>query len=137
MDPRHYGDPMSSWEYSENPRRDLLPHRAPLLLRLGAGALTCGLASCFVPCFCPVAVILGCLVGLMARADLRAMQEGEMDPEGRVDTRQALLLGVAGALLSPGGVVLVATYMIGHSTGYLRQPPAPANAPANPGGRPR
>jgi hypothetical protein len=90
----------------------LLPHRALALLRLAGVVFVCGVASCEALCCVPVTILLGCVVSSMCRADLRAMREGAMDPRGQQLTRQALLLGIAGAFLSAGGA-MVAVHKFG------------------------
>jgi hypothetical protein len=62
-------------------RRDLPPHRGVLILVLGILSLvSCGL--------------LGPVAWAMGHADLAAIREGRMDPEGRGQTEAGRILGI-------------------------------------------
>lgn len=72
------------WRYAD----DMRPHRAVLILIFSI----LGVVKC---CF-----IWGLLAWLMGRADLQAMERGEMDPEGESMTRVGVILGMVTTLLS-------------------------------------
>ncbi|MGL4551828.1 MAG: hypothetical protein ACRC33_11635, partial [Gemmataceae bacterium] len=65
-------------------RRDALPHRGPLIDRLGAAALVGGAAALVTG---PLGLLVALLTGLpawwMAAEDLPRMRTGEVDPAGR------------------------------------------------------
>ena len=93
---RELDDPRP-WEEPGAVRRDVEPHRGPLLRGLGNLALLlCILTVCW--CVGLVGVPLAAAVWAVARHDLRAMAAGRMDPEGRRDTTQARRLGGAGVV---------------------------------------
>ena len=67
--------------------------------------LTLGIMS-FV---CNFALIPGILAWIMGRSDLRQMDAGQMDPEGRGLTQAGMILGIISTLL----VVLVLLFYAG------------------------
>ncbi len=75
-----------------------LPHRGGTVLTLGIA----GLFGAAVFAFCWPMLAINLFVTLpawlMGQADLRAMQAGAMDPEGRGTTRAGYLLGIFGTL---------------------------------------
>ena len=74
---------------------DLEPHRGVLVLTLGImGLFSCAL--CGVPAF------------IMGRSDLREIDEGRMNPEGRTQTKAGMILG----LISVVYVLLAAIYIV-------------------------
>jgi len=82
--------------------RPLAPHRANMVL-------TFGILSCFV-----VPIVMGSIAWFMGRADLRAMDEGRMDPSGRSMTQTGSILGIVMAvfhLLSMIGIVALLYWM--------------------------
>jgi hypothetical protein len=88
------------WEIPGNLRPDCEPHRALLLMLLGAAALACGGLSVLVVVPALAAVPLGLAVWHMADRDLRAMRWGQMDPAGRRGTVLAQLWGIGGVVFS-------------------------------------
>ncbi len=65
----------------------LKPHRGPLILGLGIFALLC----------CQIAGIVNIF---LARADLKEMEAGTMDPEGKTFTTIGFWLGIVAAVFS-------------------------------------
>lgn len=90
-------DPDDDLRPERRRRRDWEPHRAGFVLAMG-------LISLAGPFVCPPLVFLGMVPGLMAwvmgSADLRKMRRGEMDPEGRDNTKAGWICGILGTLLS-------------------------------------
>jgi uncharacterized Tic20 family protein len=66
-------------------RRDVEPHRGSPLVLLGMLSL--------------IVVVLGPLVIYLAKSDLRKIDAGDMDPEGRQLTKLARKLGFASILI--------------------------------------
>lgn len=72
------------------------PHHGVLVLVIGTLSLLSFIPCCItLPCG-PIAWILGA-------SDLRAMRQGQMDPEGERLTRAGLILGIIGTVL--GGII--------------------------------
>jgi hypothetical protein len=67
-------------------RRDLQPHRGPMILALGIISLV----------FC--GVIFGPMAWIMGQQDLNAIREGQMDPEGEGLTNAGRVCGILGTL---------------------------------------
>lgn len=70
------------------------PHRGAVILVLGI----LGLVICF---------ILGIVAWMMANTDLREMDAGRMDPEGRGLTQAGKICGIISVILAIIGVVFV------------------------------
>jgi hypothetical protein len=82
-------------------RRDCAPHRASTVLVLGILSL--------VICH----VILGPIAWIMGSADLRAMRDGRMDPEGEGSTRAGMICGIIGTCLALFGCLIWAFLLAG------------------------
>lgn len=82
-----------SRRYADDYERRLIPHRGIMILVFGI----VGYISC-IPIF-------GILAWVMGSQDIRAMDEGRMDPEGRGLTRAGQILGMILCLLSIVGIV--------------------------------
>jgi hypothetical protein len=72
--------------------RDYEPHRGPLVKALGLIGLVGGMVFVLPLVFGPFAWLLG-------SRDLRAMQDGHMDPRGRKQTRLGWLCGIAASVM--------------------------------------
>ena len=77
----------------------LRPHRGVMILVFGILSL--------VICF-----IFGIVAWVMGNADLREMDAGQMDPEGRGLTQAGKILGIVGVCLTALGVVITILYLI-------------------------
>ena len=78
--------------------------------------LTLGIVSIF---FAPL--ILGTMAWIMGNTDLRAMQEGQMDPEGESQTRAGRTIGMVMVCLTIGlWVALFGFIGIMAATGNMR-----------------
>lgn len=71
-------------------RRDLVPHRGPLVLIFGILALTCG---------CPLGLIFGIVAWTLGSNDLAEIRGGRMDPEGEGLTQAGRVCGIVGVCL--------------------------------------
>jgi hypothetical protein len=141
-------------------RRNQVPHRGGLLLTLGIGSIVAGVIS--VPAefglglctlCCPLGVFamaaagvimvigLGCGIPavFMAQSDLRMMEEGTRDPDGRGLTRGGWICAVIGIVLNVlsvvVSVVLIVVYGTALFTAAATAPPPPNQPPVNPPGR--
>jgi len=112
--------------YTRRPRvrHDAEPHRGGTVLGLGVASLVLGM----IYFFALIALPLGIAAWVMGRHDLRKMEEGVMDPNGRKKTKDGWLCGLIGtfvslfyALISLGFIVL---FVVAES-----QPAAPAPPP--------
>ena len=72
-----------------------IAHRGPLVLTLGIVSLVCN-----------VLLIPGILAWVFGKSDLKQMQLGQMDPEGRGMTQAGMILGIISTALV--GLVLLA-----------------------------
>jgi hypothetical protein len=95
------------------------PHRGTLILVLGIVSLVA----------CP---ILGPIAWIMGNGDLKKMDEGVMDPEGKSNTNVGKILGIVGTVLLALQVLAFVFYIV--VIGFVvanAQPPkaAPQNQP--------
>jgi hypothetical protein len=87
--------------YDDGPYRspDELPHRGGIVLAFGILSIVLAVASL---AFC-LPVVFGLPLGILAwvwgRKDLRAMDAGLMDPEGRGNTQGGFICGIIGTVL--------------------------------------
>ncbi len=72
---------------------NLKPHRGTLVLVLGILGLVC----CFV---------CGIIAWVMGNTDLKAMDAGEMDPEGRGTTQAGKICGIVSVALQAIGLLV-------------------------------
>jgi hypothetical protein len=105
------GDSPRPWDEPGAVRRDLEPHRADLLLRLGSVAFVLSLLS---PLAVPgvLAAALGVAVYRMGKRDLTRMAAGKMDPAGAADIRLATWRGDVGTVLGFCGVLGCAPFCL-------------------------
>jgi len=110
---------MPPWEQPGALRRDVTPHRGPLLLVLGIlsivfvpMAMCCGVIGI---AFALAGVGLGTSAWVMGHRDLRKMRQNQLDPRGKGLTTAGWICGIVGTLLSLLGMlvslVLVAFYL--------------------------
>jgi len=78
--------------------RSLAPHRGSLVLTLGVFALLCNLM-----------LVPGILAWIFGRSDLKEIDAGRMDPQGRGITQAGMVLGIIGTALP---LVIMALYII-------------------------
>ena len=71
------------------------PHRGPLILILGIASLVCCMLF-----FAAIPAII------MANEDLRKMNQGVMNPEGRGLTQAGKIIGIIGLVINGGGIIL-------------------------------
>jgi hypothetical protein len=76
-------------------RRDAEPHRGRAIQALGIGSLVCAAFYFF-----PIGLPLGIAAWVMGRRDLKKMDAGVMEPNGRRKTRDGWLCGVIGTILN-------------------------------------
>ena len=76
-------------------------HRGGIILALGVMAIVCNFAA--VP---------GILAWVMGRADLKQMDAGRMDPEGRGLTQAGMIMGMIMTIFVIIGIVLTVCYVI-------------------------
>lgn len=76
------------------------PHRGTMILVFGILGLIC----------CPIFAILAWVMG---NADLRAMREGQMNPEGMSLTNVGRILGIVGTVLLIIGIILQVLALLG------------------------
>jgi hypothetical protein len=101
-----YDDDDEHWQ-RRRMRRDLLPHRGGLVMGLGIGSAVTGpLGICSYGILSIIGVALGITAWMMGRGDMRQMDKGEMDPDGRGMTQAGLICGIIGTSL--GGLMLLA-----------------------------
>jgi hypothetical protein len=87
---------------------ELAPHRAGVVIGLGATSFALALATCAHYGLClPVAIPLGIIAWVMGVRDMRRMRTGEIDPAGRSSTQLGLVFGIIGTSLGALFVLLV------------------------------
>ncbi|HEV3262313.1 MAG TPA: hypothetical protein VG013_36010 [Gemmataceae bacterium] len=100
------------WEKAGAVRRDDEPHRAALLILIGAGGLILDASSCLLLLPALLGLSLGIAVCVMAARDMEKMYKGSMDPGGMDRTRTASLLGFCAIVFAVIGMA-VAVWAIG------------------------
>lgn len=83
------------WEKYGAVRRDALPHRGGLLYRLSLFAFF----AAFVGPLSLISLPISVTIAILAHGDLAAIQRGELDPEGRLQTGLARTLAVVGIFI--------------------------------------
>jgi hypothetical protein len=86
--------PVADPEQDFGLRRDLDPHRGPLILVLGIVSLV---MLGFLP---PAGIPFGIAAWLMGRNDLKKIRARTMDPEGESKTNAGRLCGLVGTIIS-------------------------------------
>lgn len=112
-------------------RRDAEPHRGGTVQVLGIVSLVLSVIWLF-----PLGIPLGIAAWVMGRRDLKKMDEGTMDPNGRKKTRDGWLCGLIGtclnslfALLFVGIIVMAVIADSGPSRPPPARPPAVVKQP--------
>ncbi len=104
------------------------PHRGGLILGLGIGSLVVSIVGC--P---PVGLILGLMAWRWGRGDLRRMDAGEMDPDGRGITQAGWVCGLIGAIVGGLYMLLILAYVAFFAFVIaVVPPPAPPPPPRTP-----
>jgi hypothetical protein len=87
-------------------RRDFDPHRSGMVMGLGITSAALGVIGFSGPCCCllcdvlPVAAIgTGIPAWIMGQSDIRKMDTGSMDPDGRGGTQAGFICGIVGSAL--------------------------------------
>jgi hypothetical protein len=83
-------------------RRDCEPHRGTIILTLGVVSLVAPV----------IAPIVGIIAILMGRADLRKMENGEMDPEGKGVTLAGWICAIIGTIFQSIFLLLIVLYIV-------------------------
>ncbi len=131
-EPDHPPARLESDYFDDRPRYER-PHRAGMILAFGIISLV------FFQCM--IGLVFGILAWVMGNTDLRAMDEGEMDPDGRSLTRTGRILGIVGLIVSGVYTLLVIGYLVvvfafvaamPKPAPPVAPPPAPAPAPVPP-----
>jgi predicted Zn finger-like uncharacterized protein len=84
-------------------RRDLMPHRGPLILVLGILGLVIGLST-------GVGFVLGLFAWILGNNDLKEMQAGRMDREGEGMTQGGRICGMIATILLVIGLLILLLY---------------------------
>jgi hypothetical protein len=108
------GDDWEPWRQPGAVRRDVEPHRGPLLLALANATLVGGLVSVCLPGALVPAFVLGCFAYWASRSDLRKMRAGLLDPSGRADARRAGQRSLFGLFLALTAELLWLTILCYH-----------------------
>lgn len=113
-------------------RRDCEPHRGNLVLILGILSLVLFWAPL-------IGLILGIVVTVMGRADLKKMENGAMDPQGKGLTLAGWICGIIGTIFGALAslyfiffVVVYAIILFAVFRAMPPRPPAPAPLPPPP-----
>jgi hypothetical protein len=103
--PSRYDDDYD--DYGRPPlRRDQVPHRSSLILTLGIVSIIAGsLGFCCYGLPAAIALPTGLCAWLMGQGDLRQMDQGLMDSDGRSNTHGGVVCGIIGTVL--GGLDVV------------------------------
>jgi endogenous inhibitor of DNA gyrase (YacG/DUF329 family) len=92
-------------------RRDVLPHRANIVLLLGVLSSVTVIAACCFQLVGVIGVALGLVAVVMANHDLPKMHRGEMDPAGRENTNLGRIFGIIGMVLNGLMLLLCLGYL--------------------------
>jgi hypothetical protein len=88
-------------------RSDWEPHRGAMILTLGLVALVGGMSFCGLP------LVIGPIAWLLGAWDLRAMRDGQMDPDGESMTRTGQVCGIIATVLLVIGTPIVCFAFMG------------------------
>jgi hypothetical protein len=109
-------------------RRDAEPHRGGVIQALGIVSLVMGVIWFLFPIGLP----LGIAAWVMGHRDLRKMEDGTMDPNGRKKTRDGRLCGIVGTVLCCAIAAFVLFMIAMIVMDESRPQPAPQPWPNNP-----
>lgn len=99
-------------------RRDLEPHRGGMLLTMGIISIILGVIGlsgwccCIMDVFPAAGVALGLTAWLMGQGDLKKIDSGDMDPDGRANVNTGYVCGIVGTALSAFGILCSIGWMI-------------------------
>ncbi len=105
-----YDDEYDDFRRSRRRRRDLLPHRAGMILTFGILSLVLPFSCGFLGAL--ISLVLGPMAWLMGTADLRQIQQGTMDPDGQGNTRGGQICGIIGTCLSILFILACGLYLV-------------------------
>jgi hypothetical protein len=88
-------------------RSSMEPHRGTLVLILGIASV----ALPFIG-FAIIAFVPGILAWIFGKNDLKKMDEGTMDPEGRSNTNLGKILGLVGMIINGLALLAICAYVI-------------------------
>ncbi len=116
-------------DYDDGPDYSDTPHRGGLILSLGIASIVTSLFGCS-----PIALVLGGMAWVWGRRDLKAMDRGEMDPEGRWLTLAGFITGIIGTAIGLLMLLVAVVYIlfIVAFVAMMPKPAPPAPAPAPP-----
>jgi LSD1 subclass zinc finger protein len=102
-----HNDHDEDWE-ARRMRRDLAPHRGGLILGMGIGSLVFGALGVGCCLFSSIGIPLGVASWIMGQGDLRKIDAGTMDPDGRGSTKGGYICGIIGCALGIVGLICFA-----------------------------
>jgi hypothetical protein len=109
-------------EYDDRPHYER-PHRGGMILAFGIISL--------VMCQVGIGIVFGILAWIFGSSDLKGMEEGEVDPEGKQLTQVGKILGIVGVILGVLYFVGIAAYFAFLFAFFAAMPkPAPPPVPA-------
>jgi predicted RNA-binding Zn-ribbon protein involved in translation (DUF1610 family) len=90
------------WEGRRGPRvrRDCDPHRGAVVLVLGILSTVFGAFTCFYGLPGLLAIPMGIVAWILGASDLKKMNAGTMDPDGRGQTQAGMICGIIGLIVS-------------------------------------
>ncbi len=92
-------------------RRDLEPHRGGMILGFGIGSMVTWWC-CNTGIMPVVGIALGAAAWIMGRADLKKMDAGTMDPDGRAQTNAGAICGMVGCVVNVLALIALAIYIV-------------------------
>ena len=84
-----------------HPRRNYLPHRGNTVLVMGIFALVCNFMA-----------IPGIIAWVMGSGDLKQINAGAMDPEGKGLTQAGMIMGIIGTALAIIPLLFMIAYLV-------------------------
>lgn len=107
-----YGEPAPHW--------GPMPHRGSTILALGIMGVITNLGGLLLCCCCPLLNVFVSVAGLglgipawvMGQKDLRAMNEGRMDPSGRGATQTGMIMGIVCVVLTALSILLTILHLV-------------------------
>jgi predicted Zn finger-like uncharacterized protein len=123
-------------------REGMDPHRGSLILVLGIVSLTMAVLAIIGFCCAPLGLtpVLGLPLGIVAwvlgHKDLRRIDAGEMDPEGRGTTVGGWICGIIGTILNALIVIAIIVIIVIYGAFFLAIFQSMPKVPTGPGGRP-
>jgi predicted Zn finger-like uncharacterized protein len=94
-------------------RRDVMPHRGGLVLTLGIISIVMGtIAAPFCGLSPLISIGLGVTAFIMGRGDLKKMDEGVLDPDGRGQTKGGFICGIVGMCCGILALIACGIYLV-------------------------